>query len=241
MNPESGINRYSARWFETFLDTLPRERTEDEVAFLERVVPRERFPRLLDLCCGPGRHALELARRGYEVTGVDRDAVAIRRATAAGEAGTRFVRADVRDIDAYPGTWDGALVMWASFGFFTPAENRTMLEQVARKLRPGGRLVLDVYHRGFFKAHQGRAPSMRGGPDVTETKWLEGDRLRVELAYSDDHLDRLSWQVFDPPELRALASAAGLELVVACSGFNVGLAPDVDRPRMQMVFERPVP
>ena len=75
-------NRYSAQWFDTFLATIPDRATADEVAFVERQLPVAAFPRLLDLCCGPARHACAFSERGYRVVGVDRDEVVIRRASS---------------------------------------------------------------------------------------------------------------------------------------------------------------
>ncbi|MBI3271589.1 MAG: class I SAM-dependent methyltransferase [Planctomycetes bacterium] len=56
---------------------LTAERTRREVAFVERVLALAPGARVLDLCCGHGRHALELARRGYDVTGIDLSAPAL--------------------------------------------------------------------------------------------------------------------------------------------------------------------
>ncbi|MFW6201016.1 MAG: class I SAM-dependent methyltransferase, partial [Gemmatimonadota bacterium] len=66
-------NTYSARWFDTFLAPVPEERTRAEIAFLRRHLPPERYGSILDVACGPGRHALALAEAGYAVTGVDVD------------------------------------------------------------------------------------------------------------------------------------------------------------------------
>jgi len=57
-------NDYSSVWFETFPASITGEQTRQETGFIERAMPLAEFPRLLDLCCGRGRHAIELARRG---------------------------------------------------------------------------------------------------------------------------------------------------------------------------------
>lgn len=73
-------NEYSADWFRIFLSRIPAEQTAREVEFLRRQLPLPSHGRVLDLCCGAGRHALPLARAGYCVLGVDRDEAAIARA-----------------------------------------------------------------------------------------------------------------------------------------------------------------
>ncbi len=66
-------NAFSPTWFSIFLDTMASATTEAEVAFVVRHLPPDRFPRLLDLCCGSGRHALPLHAHGYDVLGVDKN------------------------------------------------------------------------------------------------------------------------------------------------------------------------
>src|SRR5262245_10785580 len=77
------VQPYSSHWYTTFSDSIPVEQTEREVDFLERQIPRLSFPRVADLCCGGGRHAVGLARRGYEVTGIDGNPAALARASDA--------------------------------------------------------------------------------------------------------------------------------------------------------------
>jgi ubiquinone/menaquinone biosynthesis C-methylase UbiE len=102
---------------------------------------------VLDLCCGPGRHALELARRGFCVTGVDRTAaylnMARQRAEEEGLA-VEFILEDMRDF-CRPQAYHGALLMYTSFGYFEdPAENQQVLLNVQRSLAPGGTLIVDM-------------------------------------------------------------------------------------------------
>ena len=70
-------NQYSRRWFGSFLETIPETWTAGEIAGIGQRIPLPSFRRVLDVCCGTGRHAGPLAAAGYEVTGVDRDAEAI--------------------------------------------------------------------------------------------------------------------------------------------------------------------
>ena len=78
----SEANRYSAEWFESFHVGIAPARTEQETAFVRRCCPLPDFVRVLDVCCGMGRHARMLAAEGYTVTGVERDEQAVRAACA---------------------------------------------------------------------------------------------------------------------------------------------------------------
>jgi len=102
---------------------------------------------VLDLCCGPGRHSLELARRGFSVTGVDRTTSYLEKARASArkeKLGINFVQDDMRCF-CRPDTFDAAIMMFTSFGYFSdPAENRQVLANLHRSLRGGGVLIMDM-------------------------------------------------------------------------------------------------
>ncbi|MBU7017549.1 MAG: methyltransferase domain-containing protein [Theionarchaea archaeon] len=101
---------------------------------------------VLDLCCGPGRHALELARRHYAVTGVDRTTVYLERAEKQAEKegiSIEFIQEDMRTF-CRPESFDGAIMMFTSFGYFEEDEDRIVLENVCKSLKDKGRLLLDV-------------------------------------------------------------------------------------------------
>jgi SAM-dependent methyltransferase len=102
---------------------------------------------VLDLCCGPGRYSVELARRGFRVTGVDLSPFLLEKARARGrEAGVEveWVRSDMREFER-PAAFDLALNVYTSFGYFLDdGDNRRVLEHVCRSLRPGGALFIEM-------------------------------------------------------------------------------------------------
>jgi SAM-dependent methyltransferase len=106
--------------------------------------------RVLDLCCGPARHSLALARKGFEVTGVDRSQFLLSKARelTAGTA-VELVEADMRDF-VRPGAFDLALSLFTSFGYFdTREEDLAVLRNVRASLKPGGVLVMDVTSKEY--------------------------------------------------------------------------------------------
>ena len=134
---------------------LSAERTRAEADFLERALGLAPGAELLDLACGFGRHAIEMARRGFRMTGVDFNArylaIAAEEARAAGVE-ARWVEADMRAL-AFDAAFDGAYSYFTSFGYFSDAENEQVIERVARAIRPGGRFVLDVVNRDRILTH----------------------------------------------------------------------------------------
>ncbi len=229
-------NEYSGRWFEAFLDTVPEDWTRAEVAGITRRLPLPAFRRVLDVCCGPGRHAGPLAAAGYDVTGVDRDVGAVARATRRVPAG-RFVALDQRCLGALRATFDAAMILWQSFGWFDPATNDRVLGDIAARLRPGGRLLLDVYHPGFVRAHAGTTTSPRADACRSITNAVDGGRLVSTIAYRDGSTDTMDFELLDPADLAARAARCGFRLVEACCWWDRDRPPSPSEQRYQLVLE----
>lgn len=110
---------------------------------------------VLDLCCGPGRHALELARRGFAVTGVDRTASYLE--IARGEAADlpiEFAQADMREF-CRSEAFSVALNLYSSFGYFDdPADDRLVVDNLYHSLAPGGVLMIDLLSKEVLARNQ---------------------------------------------------------------------------------------
>lgn len=232
---------YSPTWFETFLPADDPPPVDREVAFVRRHMPLPVHRRVLDVACGVGRHARALAAQGYEVLGIDSSEAAIRAAREGAPEGARFRVHDQGGLDALgESDFDGVICLWQSFGFADPDENRVILEAMTRRLRPGGRLLLDLYNRDALARLPTEERDVRRGREVGTIRRLEGDRYRVRLDYSGtDDRDTFDWQVFTPDTLRALGARCGLSAILACAWFDPDVAPGPEHVRMQLLFERP--
>jgi SAM-dependent methyltransferase len=226
-------NAYSPSWHETFSANVPEETTRRELEFLRRALPQPEFRDVLDVCCGYGRHARGLARAGYRVTGVERDAAVVAEAERRAPE-VRFVQVEVRELDVVGGEYDAVLSMWASFVWFDDPENRRILAAMTAKLRPGGRLVLDVFAPEF---HRARAGTREVRPGVREEKTVAAATMYVRLTYGDSAEDRMKFRLYEVEELAAMGADAGLSLTLACTGFDEVRPPSADEPRMQLVFD----
>lgn len=102
---------------------------------------------LLDLCCGPGRHAVEFAQRGFTVTGVDRSGFLFdraRRHASASGVSVEWVREDMRSF-VRPQGFDLACNLFTSFGYFeTEQDDLAVLRNIHCSLKEGGVLVLEM-------------------------------------------------------------------------------------------------
>jgi len=118
-----------------------------EVEQLIDLLHLEPGQRICDLCCGIGRHSLELAGRGFDVTAVDRTErylQAARRQAEAANLNIEFVHQDMRNF-CREQSFDAVLNLFTSFGYFDARwDDRHVLDNIHRCLRPGGRLLVDV-------------------------------------------------------------------------------------------------
>jgi len=142
-----------ANWWESYFDAhylLEYEPVFDlvndrkEVGRLLEILGLPAGSRVLDCPCGQGRHAHLLAEAGLDVDGLDYSADLIARAKARGTGRTlRYTRGDMRRLPArWTGRFDAVLNLFTSFGFFVdPADDRRVIAEFARVLRPGGALV----------------------------------------------------------------------------------------------------
>jgi D-alanine-D-alanine ligase len=126
----------------------------DRVARILHLGPDEK---ILDLCCGQGRHTLELARRGYNAEGLDQSHYLIQRARSTAKREglqVRFREGDARRLPYRTDTYDVVLVLGNSFGYFDSVEeDLRILTELRRILKPWGRVLLDVADGEYLKGH----------------------------------------------------------------------------------------
>lgn len=228
---------YSARWFEYFHTTMPEDRTRQEVDFIRTHAPLPEFRVIADVCCGMGRHARALAALGYEITGVERDAMAVELAQQMG-GGPSYICADMRESVLEPIEYDAIVVMSQSFGYFDEGSNIRVLASFRDALRPGGKIVLDLWNPDFFHRYQGERTLALSRATIIETKHVSENRLLVHLEYPDGSADEFDWQLFTPNQMAALARETGLELLVCCTDFDNATIPYGDNPKVQFVLRK---
>ena len=168
----SGRKRVKPWWEEIFSDDYLRtmEKVEPkaikkECDFIEDRLGLEKGAIMLDLACGPGSHAVELASRGYNVVGYDLSLAMLARAQdEAQERGQKinFLQGDMREM-AFQEAFDGIYSWSTSFGYFDDEKNVDVLSRMHRGLRQGGMLLLDVANRDYICPRQ---PSL---------VWFEGE------------------------------------------------------------------
>jgi len=203
---------------------------------------------VLDLGCGPGRHALPLARAGLDVTAVDTSAGLLdelRKQAATDELEIEVLQADMRDFSLAE-AYDAVLVMWTSFGYFEDeSEHAGVLQNIVQSLRPGGVLLLDLVGletlcRTLEPVH---LTEYDDGRLLIERPLLIEHNTRLEnewLLIDGEHVARASFshRVWSAGEITGLIEAAGLELEAIDADLE-HTPYDFEAERMLVIARRP--
>ncbi len=165
-------------------ELLTPERTAAEVDLIWKLLELEPGLELLDLACGHGRIANPLAERGVRVTGLDATPFFLDLARAdAAERGVEveYVEGDMRSIP-WRGRFDRVLCWFTSFGYFGDDDNRRVLREAHKALKPGGLLAVEVNHRdNLLGRYLDEVVTERG-----DDRMIDRHRLDLETGRSHD-------------------------------------------------------
>ena len=228
---------------------VPAERTQREIDFAVGALGLQPGEHVLDLCCGYGRHSIELARRGYRVIGVDLSSTQLEIARrAATEAGidVEWIQADMREIPArLTGQIDVVISMFTAFGYFEDeTENQRVLNGVARVLQPRGRFLLDFINReGVMRRFQVKDWEEIDGAFVLRERRFDlatstnHEAITIVEADGSRHYSRVSVRQYTLAELIVMVSRAGLAFRQVWGDFDGSDYP-LDSRRMIVLAEK---
>jgi SAM-dependent methyltransferase len=198
-------------------------RAEDAAELAWRLLGLRPGMSVLDLACGHGDLANALAARGCRVTGLDSSAVFLDRAradAAAAGVSVEYVAGDMRDLP-WTARFDRVVNWSTAFGYFDDAANRAVLDGIARVLRPGGRLAMDLDNLTSFLASYSpsRVVAARDNGDMLVDRYrldaLTGRFEAERTVIRDGRTRRVNFvkRLFGFPELRDWLLAAGFAAV----------------------------
>jgi SAM-dependent methyltransferase len=150
MMDQSGWHNQDDFWelFEPILFNQERQsNAQVEVEKVVRLLGMRQGDRILDLCCGTGRHSLELTRQGFDVVGVDHTTSYIEKAKQKAEENNLKVAFVVGDMRGYcqPNRFNFVLNLFGSFGYFEdPDDDRQVVENMYASLYPGGKFLIET-------------------------------------------------------------------------------------------------
>lgn len=207
---------------------LTAARTAAEIDFVLAQLQLPPGARILDVGCGFGRHSIELARRGYQVMGIDPSAAMVAAAQArAAEAGLNpeFRQADAQDfVTDIP--FDGAICLFTTLGQISAAgDNSHLVERVYAALRPGRRFVVEVPQRRWLAQNLRPADRFDGPVRYTlVTRHFEAAGSTVTEVFDvvspqDTQQYVLRYRLYDREDLEALLAAAGFTVLAVYGSY----------------------
>lgn len=249
-------------WFEDLADHLGAaylrysftKGTDQEIAFLVDVLGLEPGMRVLDVGCGPGRHAHALGRLGIEVHGVDISARFVEIAGRDAPPGVTFARLDARHL-AFDAGFDAAISLCqGAFGLVEggPAgasgdggpgdcspvgADAYVLDGMVRALRPGGRLALSAFNAYFQVRHLEVSAST-----FDAERGVNHERTTIKDEAGTDAEVDLWTTCFTPRELRLLAARSGLvpeDLWSVSPGAYERRSPTIDSEELLLTATKP--
>jgi cyclopropane fatty-acyl-phospholipid synthase-like methyltransferase len=230
--PISKDDIMNSNWYKTFFHGVALElwrraatpeMTREEVDYLLSELNAPPGANLLDVPCGNGRHSLEMASRGFRVTGCDISSDFITEATAAaaskGLAAT-FHERDMREIPSGE-SFDGGWCLGNSFGYLTHEGTRQFLKSVATTLRTGARFILETRMSAecFLPKFQQKREMLVGDIEVTVHNSYDATQSRLSTDYIFEHAGKSEThssvhQIYTAGEIRRLLAESGLETIV---------------------------
>ena len=240
---EHRTGHWTGHWFEDVADHLGSaylrysftKGTRQEVEFLVPALGLGPGMRVLDVGCGPGRHAHALAERGIVVHGIDVSRRFIDLARASAPAHATFERLDARRL-AFDAEFDAVICLCqGAFGLMTAhGDDGTVLAGIARALRPGGRLALSAFSSYFVMRHW-------EGADFDADAGVNHERTEIRDEAGEPVETSLWTGCYTPRELRLLAAAHGLT-VDSISSVEPGAyghaPPTVESPEFLLLATR---
>jgi SAM-dependent methyltransferase len=205
---------------------------------------------VLDLCCGPGRHSVEFAKAGFQVTGVDKSTFLLERArehvSRAGVA-VEFIQEDMRNF-LRPASFDLACSMFTSFGYFTePDEDLHVLRNIQQSLKDNGVFILET----LGKERLARVWQNTMSTDLGDGSWMvhrtqvRDDWTRVHSNWTllkDGRSQDFTFEhtVYSGRELKERLLASGFKRV-QLFGSLMGTPYDLEAVRLVAVAHKAAP
>ena len=236
-------------WEDMYGILFPDSRFESAGEEVKKITELADFSgtKVLDLCCGPGRHTYEFAKLGYEVTGVDRTRFLLEKAEkycSSVSEKVEFIEEDMRYFKRGK-EYDLAVNLFTSFGYFeAEEENLKVLKNMYNSLQEGGKVVLDMMGKEILaKIYKETMSTELEGKMVVQKHKICDDWQKVKMEWilleEAGRYKRysLSHKLYSGRELKGLLKKAGFKEIKLYGNF-AGNAYDVEADRLVAVAEK---
>lgn len=240
---------FAEPWAHVQAGGYPAERTAAECDVIEATLKLKPGARVLDIPCGIGRHSIELARRGFRMTGAELKPEYITLARASADATGVDVRFLINDMREFVSSdrFDAAFCYFGSFGYFSEADNLRFVRAVSAALEPGGRFLIEGHiAETLLPIYREKdwfwAGSLDNRVRVLEERSWNVETSRVDSTWTIVHESgarsaETSIRIYTYRELRALLEAADFVNVDVRDG-KTGQPFHVGVPRALLVAEK---
>ncbi|PTX59085.1 ubiquinone/menaquinone biosynthesis C-methylase UbiE [Melghirimyces profundicolus] len=215
-----------------------RANAEREIRAAAGWLDLKKGDRVLDLCCGTGRHSISLDDLGLKVTGIDLSPVLLKYAEKASKGrDIRYVRGDMRDLPFEENEFAAVFNLFTSFGYFIEdGENEKVLSEIHRVTQPGGRFLIDFLNRNAVEKNLvPESVREENGVKITERRWIDGDFVRKKITLSDsrgqrEYRERV--KMYDRTRMVEMMEKAGLTVEGVRGDFEGSPYSEEESPRM---------
>lgn len=233
-------------YLQVYVPFLTEERTKAEVNFIVEVLNLPVGSKILDLACGFGRHTIPLAKKGYDMTGLDYTEKFIRMAEEKARKENlqiEFLVGDMRKIP-FENHFVGIISYFTSFGFFSDEENFEVLKVVSKALKKEGKFLLEIMNRDILvKNFQAKDwERLEDGTLVLEERnWdLKTGKIKNYTTILDKKGERKRWfevRLYTLEELNYLLEKVGLK-IIETYGRKDKTPYLVDSPRLIVISQK---
>lgn len=198
--------------------------------------------KVLDLCCGMGRHSMALRDFGFKVTGVDLSEVLLEEAKRQDPAGeVRWLRGDMREVPLDE-KFDAVVNLFTSFGYFDDHDdNERVLAEISRLLEPGGQFIIDFLNPAYVKDYLvPLSERTEEGLRITEKRRIEDGFVRktIEIREADGGEPRTyeeQVRLYDNKTFLGMLERAGLRVERQYGGYDASAYEPAGSKRMIFV------
>jgi SAM-dependent methyltransferase len=235
-----------ASWFNTsfYHDLYAKRNDEEAQAFIDALSAFFKWDsnvKILDACCGSGRHALYIESMGLQVFGLDLSENNILQAQALSLHPERWAIADVRDFEL-PSAVDYALNLFTSFGYFeTDEDHIAMLRNINRNLMEDGCLVLDFLNVNRVTTSLKEEEVVQGAlADYHLTRRIHLNRIIKQIKFTADDIEHVYEErvmAYSSDDIMKLLTLSGFQVMATWGDYH-GSAMHPNSPRCIFIAQK---
>jgi ubiquinone/menaquinone biosynthesis C-methylase UbiE len=233
-------------WFNSpYYHQLYAHRDEQEAAiFIDKLVAHlqpKKGAKMLDVACGKGRHSMQLATKGYDVTGIDLSSESIAEALQSEDEYLHFYEHDMR-LPFWINYFDVVFNFFTSFGYFkTQREHDNAIRSIVKSIKPGGTFVMDFLNVQYSSGKEVAETTQYVGTTTYKiSKWSDAHHFYKKIIVEDAALAKPFQYTekvakFTLADFKIMFAKQGLSIQEVFGDYNFGPYDDINSPRLVMV------